>query len=73
MRLTLAAQNITVEMHSEEFSRLRKRNVSTEEIDTIAASCGIDSSLLRAYVNELDKPEKELLEIDASCDYSDQL
>ena len=73
MRLTLAAQNITIEMHSEQFSRLRKSGISTEEIDTIAASCGVDSSLLRAYVNELYKSEKELLEIDASCDYSDQL
>ncbi len=73
MILTLYAQNVSVQMQSEQFACLRKPEVSTEEIDSIAASCGIDSSLLRAYVQDLKKPAKEFFEIDTSCDYNDQL
>lgn len=75
MILTLcsATETVHIEISADQFMQLRNPDVSTEEIEEIAATCGVSGALLSAYAEDLKKSVHETIEIDGSCDYSDHL
>jgi hypothetical protein len=75
MILTLCSPSETlhIEISADQFMQLRNPDVSAEEIEKIAAACGVSGSLLSAYAEDLKKAAQETIEIDGSCDYSDHL
>ncbi len=75
MILTIASptETLHIEISTDQFAKLRHPNVAIEEINAIAALCGITPKLLSAYVKDLKKSLQDTLEVDGSCDYSDHL
>jgi hypothetical protein len=73
LTITSNKENIHIPISEEHFKYLRKPMITEDEITTIALQCNIDKDILIDYVNDLKKTVQELIEIDGSCDYSDQL
>lgn len=75
MILTLcsATETVHIEISADQFMQLRTPNVSSEVIEKIASVCGVSRDLLSKYAEDLKKEAQEMIEIDASCDYSDHL
>lgn len=75
MILTLCnlKETLHVEITHEDFKRLRSSDITSDEIDSIAAVSNIDAKILKEYVSDLSKEIKEEFEIDGSCDYTDHL
>lgn len=75
MILTLCSpeENVHIEISADQFTRLRHPDVTVEEIEAIAAACGVSAVLLSTYVNDLKKATQEMLEIDGACDYTDHM
>lgn len=75
MKLTLcsSAQTVCIDIQTNQFALLRNPDISAEQIDIIAKECGVSSALLLEYAQDLKKSTIDTLEIDGSCDYSDQL
>lgn len=75
MILTLCKHDKTVhiEISTGRFECLRRKDISDDEIASIASECGVDASILTEYTADLKKSVKESFEIDGSCDYSDHL
>ena len=75
MKLTLCSlgETVCINIQTDRFALLRNPNIRPEQIDIIAKECGVSSSLLLKYTEDLKKTAKEMMEIDGSCDYSDHL
>lgn len=75
MKLTLCSlgETVCIDIHTDQFALLRNPDISAEQIDIIAKECGVSSTLLLEYTEDLKKTAKEMIEIDGSCDYSDHL
>lgn len=75
MILTLCnlKETLRVEITHEDFKRLRSSDITSDEIESIAAVSKIDAKILKKYVSDLSKEIKEEFEIDSSCDYTDHL
>ena len=75
MILTLQSPSGTVhiDITADQFKRLRDPLIHVDEIGEIATACRCDTEILKAYVEDLKKSIREMIEIDSSCDYSDHL
>jgi len=75
MILTLSSieQTLHIKMSKEQFKYLRDPKITKEEIEAIASDCGVSLTVLVEYVEDLKRTTEELIELDGSCDYSDQL
>ncbi len=75
MKLTLCSdqETVCVTLDEDQFKRLRNPDIGSDEILRIAQECGVKSSLLSDYVEDLKKTAQEMIELDGSCDYSDHL
>lgn len=75
MILTLRSLNesVHIDITADQFKRLRDTSIATSEIYAIASECGCNAKVLEEYVKDLKKTNKEIFEIDGSCDYSDHL
>jgi hypothetical protein len=63
--------NVRIEISADQFKRLRDPQISEDEIRKIAIKCDVDTSILINYAKDLKHTAKEVIEIDASCDYTD--
>jgi hypothetical protein len=73
LTLCLPEQTVHIDITYEQFKRLRDPDISASEIETIAGDAAIDPQFLYNYVEDLKHSVREIIEIDASCDYTDQL
>lgn len=75
MILTLCSpeQTVHIEITMEQFKRLRHPDIASGEIESIAVEAAVDAQLLYNYVEDLKHSIREMIEIDSSCDYTDQL
>ncbi|MDP3300440.1 MAG: hypothetical protein Q8S36_00555 [Sulfuricurvum sp.] len=75
MKLTLYSleKTVCINIQTDQFALLRDPNIRPEQIDMIAKECGISSTLLLEYSEDLKETAQELIELDGSCDYSDHL
>ena len=73
MILTLRSPSGTVhiDITTGQYKRLRDPLIPMDEIAEIATACRCDTEILKAYVDDLKKSVREIIEIDGSCDYSD--
>lgn len=75
MILTLKSRqdSIHINISVDQFKRLRDPKICADEIEEIATGCGCNPTMLKDYVEDLKKSMREIIEIDASCEYSDHL
>jgi hypothetical protein len=73
MFLTLHSSSdiLRIEISADQFKRLRDPQIDENEISKIAVTCGVESAILIDYAKDLKHTAKEVIEIDASCDYTD--
>jgi len=73
MILTLChlKETLRLEITHENFKRLRSSDITSDEIDSIAAASHIDPQILKDYVSDLSKEIQDEIEIDGSCEYTD--
>ncbi len=65
--------SVNIDITTDQFKRLRDPAICPDEIEEIAVRCGCDPIILKDYVEDLKKSIRDIIEIDASCDYSDHL
>jgi hypothetical protein len=75
MILTLHSIDKTyhITITADQFKQLRNPKTTMEELTNIASDCEVDVAVLVEYVEDLKKTVQEMIELDGSCDYSDQL
>ena len=64
---------VQIEITHEQFKRLRDHSITLKEIKELAMLYGIKEKLLLDYVNDIKMSQKEVEELDGSCDYSDHM